>query len=673
MILLFIPDNLTPSNLPTTKDTSNNIQQIEIINNNIEFLRQNISKPHDSLKKVINQTIQLSLAENYSYGLAWNYFLLGRFYQLKEKNDSAIIYYQKAWPLVKAQQESRLVYAVSIGLGNIFWETGNYSSGLELTLEAEQYFEQHNAIENKYDLLNLIALNYEGLFQYQKALEYFNRAIESARKFQQEDFEGVILSNLGRLYFKQGDYQKALYSIRKGVKLEEKNLFFSSAGRSYTMMANAFLQLQQYDSTLVYLKKAYAHNINTDDKVGLARTYLGYGEYYYQINQHSTSVDYLFKAIEVGDPIQLDHEILTSFKLLANNFEETGNISKSNEYLKKYFSLYQQIYNVERLNQLNSLEHRLKLQIKENQIHKLKIKEEEQTIQYLTFITIAGLLFIILLLIFIFFYRRNNQLLKQKNKEIHQQKNNLEELNKKLILAETNAGKADEIKTRFLNTLSHEIRTPLNGIVGFSSLIADSKLSEEKKPHYWSVIRKNSEDLMNTIDGLLELSLAASGSIKINQSTFDVFNFLDQLKVEIKEKYSHLNKEVDFKVHNNTSFKKLFVTTDQEMIRKSILRVVDNAFKFTLKGKIELGADKKRGFLQFIVSDTGLGIAEDTPGEIFIQFIKGKNIPNNSGGLGIGLTITSYFVKLMGGKISYETELNKGSKFIISIPANDEQ
>jgi|GEM_PF-868085 len=671
--LILIPESLNSFTIKNSKDTFQNPQNIDLIDKKIDFLRKNIKNTHDSIKNALLQNLDLSLSEDYNYGLAWNYYFLGRHHQLKQEHDSAIFYYQKAWPVVKAEKELKLASAVSMGLTNVYWETGNYSAGLQTALDAEQFFEQHNALNDKYAILNLIALNYEGLFEYTKALEYFNKALEAAKKAGREDFLGVIYSNIGNLFYKQKQYNKALEYLRKGSELEKKHLYFSNAGKSYTMMANAFLKLEQFDSTLVYLKKAYQYNINTGDNTGLARTYLGYVEYYLNKKRYSASVEYLFKALEVAKPINLNNEILKAYQLLAQNYEITENYKQSTKYYKKYFSLYQQIYNVEKINQLNALEHKLKMQIKENEINRLKIKEEEQTIKYLNIITIAGMLFSLFLLIFIFYSLRNNKILKHKNKEIYQQKAHLEALNEKLILAETDAGKANEIKTRFLNNLSHEIRTPLNGIVGFSSLIAESKLSEEKKPQVWKIIRKNSEDLINTIDGLLEMSMAASESIKIKKSKFDVYDFLYQLQVEIIDRYKNTNKSINFYFLPNSKLQKQTISTDKNLLRNCILKVVDNAFKYTHKGNIELYFKEDNKFLQLVISDTGIGILEDTPGEIFIQFVKGKNIPNNSAGLGIGLTIAKQFIELMGGKIWYETEIDKGSTFFISIPFNNDQ
>ncbi|MFO7829673.1 MAG: tetratricopeptide repeat protein [Bacteroidales bacterium] len=672
IFLLLIPENLN-SNNNSNRDTFQNAKNIELINKKIEILRKNIGNTTDSIKDIIIQNIDLSLSERYDFGLAWNYFLLGRFHQIKQENDSAIFYYKKAWPLTKSNIELELASAVSTGLANIYWETGNYSSGLEFSLEAEQFFEKHNAMDNKFALLNLIALIHESLFEYETALTYFNKAQKIAGETGREDFVGIIFSNMGRLHYKQKRYSKALASLRKGVRLEEKHHHYVGAGRSHTMLANIFLELNECDSAFKYLKKAQNHNINANDMVGLARTHLAYGEYYYIQNQFSTSVESLFKAVDLAKKLNLSNELIKSYHLLAKNYEQTGNFKQSITNYKKYFELYQEVYNVEKINRLNSLEHKLRLQTKENEINRLKIKEEEQTIKYLNIIMVAGILFSLLLLIFIIYYRKNNKLLKQKNREINNQKANLEELNKKLILAETDAGKADEIKTRFLNNLSHEIRTPLNGIVGFSSLIAESKLSDEKKPEIWNMIRKNSEDLIGTIEGLLDLSMAASDSIEIKNTEFNIYDYLYQIHFEIINRYKTQLKKIDFNYIADSKLKDQLINTDKELLKKIIMLVIDNAFKFTRKGSVELGIKKDNGTLQIFASDTGIGILEEKPGEIFSQFVKGKNLPNNSEGLGIGLTIAKQFVELLGGKIWYETEINRSSTFYISLPLNQDQ
>src|SRR6056297_2441365 len=188
ILLILIPKSLNSFTINNRRDTFQNAQNIELINKNIEILRKKIENKHDSIKKAITQNLNLSLSEDYNYGLAWNYYFLGRHHQLKQEHDSAIFYYQKAWPVVKAEKELKLASAVSIGLTNIYWETGNYSAGLQTALDAEKFFEQHNALNDKYAILNLIALNYEGLFEYDKALEYFNKTIEAAKKSGREDF-----------------------------------------------------------------------------------------------------------------------------------------------------------------------------------------------------------------------------------------------------------------------------------------------------------------------------------------------------------------------------------------------------------------------------------------------------------------------------------------------------
>jgi len=645
---------------------SNNIHKI---NQNIDQIHSVIKKENDTLKQAILNNIELSISEQYMHGLAWNYFLMGRYYQLRFNNDSARMYYEKAWPLVSGQDIAALTHSVSLGLGNIYWESGNYSAGIEFTLEAKRYFDKQGTMNTKYGLMNLIALNYEGLFEYEKALNYFREALSIADSMQQEAFVGIIYSNIGRLFFKNNEYLKALNFLHKGVKIEEAMQYISNAGKSYTIIADAYLELGKTDSSLKYLNKALSYNLKSNDDLGLTRIYLSFGRYYHELEQYKKSVEYLLKSVDLAKKIHLNNELITSYKLLAQNYKELGQHKTSNHYYILYFELYQEIYDVEKINKINALEHQLRLQNKENEIASLKLNEEINTKHIFLITTIAALLISLLLIFFIVYFRKSNKILKVKNEEIIEQKNILEQLNEELILAEQNAGKADEIKNKFLNNLTHEIRTPLNGIVGFSSLIAESKLSDEKKKKTWKIIRQNSETLINTVEGLLKLSMLASNQISTRKTKVNVHEFLTLLSENVLLRNDHiLRNKINFKYIPEISSKEIEIHTDPDLLSQIILNILDNAFKFTPKGTVSLRYKILEKQLRIFISDTGIGIKEAHENDIFTQFTKGSNIAKNSAGLGIGLTISKKLAELMDGSVSYYSELNKGSTFYVSLP-----
>lgn len=669
-IVLFSAFHLN-SETTNSHDSSDIKKNIKEINQNIEIIRSSFNGKNDSLKQDILSNLDFSISENYIYGMAWNYFLMGRYYQIRFKNDSARIFYEKAWPLAKKNSLSKLVHTLSVGLGNIYWESGNYSSGIEFLLEAKRYFEKHDALNDKYGLINLIALNYEGLFEYEKAMYHFREALRIADQLGNEAFVGIIYSNMGRLLFKQKDYVQALEFLHKGVKIEETEQFIANAAKSYTTIANAYLEIGSTDSSFKYLNRALKYNLKSNDDVGLTRTYVSFGRYYHKIEQYKKSTDYLHKTVELAERIHLNNELITSYKLLAKNYEKLNQYKTSNHYYILYFELYQKIYDVEKINKITALEHKLKLQTKENEISLLKLNEAKQTKQVLLVTTLATIFIILLLIFFIFYYRKNNNLLKLKNDEIVEQKNNLEQLNEKLILAEQSVDKADEMKTKFLNNITHEIRTPLNGIVGFSSLIAESRLSEEKKKETWGVIRQNSETLINTVEGLLKLSMLASNQMNAKKTPLIIHPFLEQLTMEVQQKNDHILKnKIHFQYIPERSSKNTEINTDPHILRQIILNLLDNAFKFTLKGNVTIEFKTTEDQLKVLITDTGIGIEEEYENAIYKQFTKGINVPNNSAGLGIGLTISTKMAELIDGNISYDSELNKGSIFYLSLPIN---
>lgn len=666
-ILLFY-NNMAPSN-NAESDSTKYQRKLEQINNQIEFIRENIKSNHDSLKPIINRNLKLSLEYNYQYGIVWNHFLMGRFHQLRFENDSALVYYHKSWDIARHENEIKLAYAISLGIANIYWESGNYSDGLLFCMDAKELFESKNLINNKVGLLNLLALNYEGILEFDQAQKYYDQALEMAQKNHDTGFVAIINSNQGRMYYKKGNYQSALVSLLKGSEMEIENDLLSNAAKSYTLIGKVYVKLNHPDSAYYYLQKAHKINTRQNDQLGLVRTYNAYGIYYHHIKNYKLAIDYLQKSIDLAEKIKLNEELVEAYELIAKSYYETNNFQKSADYYRKYQKQYQNLYDIKEFNKLVALEHKLKIESHQNQINQLKLQEQENQNKYLKYLSVFIITLLIVLILFVLYYRKVNKTLKQKNTEINEQKIVYEELNEKLILAEQSIGKADEIKNQFINNLSHEIRTPLNGIVGFSALIADSNYTEEKRPDIWNMIQKSSEDLINTVEGVLDLSLLASKQVSFTKKEVQFNIFLNTLQFEInKLKLLYANKKINIKYFMSPLLTHQVFFTDPVLLKKSILNITDNALKFMDSGTINIHIVLDENDLQISVSDEGIGIVEDEQLSVFNQFQKGSNVDDATRGLGIGLTLTQKYVDILNGKVWHERKEKKGTIFYIRVP-----
>ncbi len=260
--------------------------------------------------------------------------------------------------------------------------------------------------------------------------------------------------------------------------------------------------------------------------------------------------------------------------------------------------------------------------------------------------------FIVAIFDFTDHYKESNTLSQEKNESIIQTQ----------LLQEK-----EEFKNRFLANTSHELRTPLTTIMGFTTILQRSNISTEQL-HYLDIIKSSGEHLRNLIDDILDISKIEMGRLQIRHDRFDVKNLCQHLESQ----YSLKSKEKDVKLHIKIdSSLPQFLVGDKLRLNQILTNLLDNAFKFTNKGNIQLNIlklERKSSDIkvQFEIKDTGLGIDKDKIDSIFESFIQVHDNPL-IGGTGLGLSIVKKLIGLMGGRISVESTRDVGTTFVFSL------
>jgi signal transduction histidine kinase/ActR/RegA family two-component response regulator len=232
--------------------------------------------------------------------------------------------------------------------------------------------------------------------------------------------------------------------------------------------------------------------------------------------------------------------------------------------------------------------------------------------------------------------------------------------------AEQKAIEGDRLKTAFLQNISHEIRTPMNSIVGFAELLKNNNAAKEEKAMYIDMISKGSDQLLNIVNEVLDISLIETGNIRINKKKVNLNDLLDELYQSFKPL---INKNIAFSATKGLSGDKAFIMTDVIKLRQVLNNLINNAVKFTDKGQIRYGYTLKNNELEFFIEDTGIGIRSEFHEKIFERFRKiGQDTLRLYEGVGLGLAICKGNIDLLKGTIWVESEENKGSKFIFTIP-----
>ncbi|WOB45234.1 PAS domain S-box protein [Thermoleptolyngbya oregonensis NK1-22] len=247
--------------------------------------------------------------------------------------------------------------------------------------------------------------------------------------------------------------------------------------------------------------------------------------------------------------------------------------------------------------------------------------------------------------------------------------------------AKETAEAANSAKSTFLANMSHELRTPLNAILGFSQLLAYDPLLNDSQREQLEIINHSGEHLLSLINDILEVSKIEAGRIKLNTSSFDLYQLLDGLMQLLRFKASE--KSISLVLDRAPNLPQ-YVVTDEGKLRQILLNLLSNAIKFTKAGSVTLRAlvaeapdhlpndssqpnTPQTQRLQFEVIDTGCGIAAEEIEDLFNAFVQAKHSQQASEGTGLGLTISRHFVNLMGGDIRVQSALGQGSTFAFEI------
>jgi signal transduction histidine kinase/ActR/RegA family two-component response regulator len=233
---------------------------------------------------------------------------------------------------------------------------------------------------------------------------------------------------------------------------------------------------------------------------------------------------------------------------------------------------------------------------------------------------------------------------------------------------------ANRAKSEFLANISHEIRTPMNGVIGMAELLACTSLDAEQRAHV-KTIQVSGRSLLTLLNDVLEFSRLESKTLTVERNAFRLAGVIDDCLEIMAPMASGKGIELTSSIAEGTVEA---IVGDEHRTRQVLLNLLSNAIKFTRQGSVAVtlrsrSVDEGRVEVRFSVADTGSGIAAEDVGRLFVAFqqLDGSSI-RQYGGAGLGLAISKRLTELMGGTVTVETELGRGSTFhftIVGVPA----
>ena len=245
---------------------------------------------------------------------------------------------------------------------------------------------------------------------------------------------------------------------------------------------------------------------------------------------------------------------------------------------------------------------------------------------------------------------------------VQTRKKHLVELRK----AYNKAMESEKMKTAFIQNVSHEVRTPLNIITGFAQVMANPDLAAdpEERKNIATMMQKSTRQVTILIDEIIGLSLIESTEKMRKNDVSNINTILRGLQTEYKD---YVTDETEIKLETTLS-DDFTLKTNENMLRRILSCLMDNAVKYTEKGCITIKASMAGDQLQMMVTDTGYGIPAEEAEHIFDRFVK---LDNFKEGIGLGLPLSRRLAEQLGGKVELDTTYTDGAQFIVTLPISE--
>ncbi|MBU2650140.1 MAG: tetratricopeptide repeat protein [Bacteroidetes bacterium] len=604
---------------------------------------------------------------------------IGMVYEYTGDYEKALAYYNQA---LKVQRELNEVEAIAgslNNLANVYQTFGNYEKALIYYLEALEIYDRLQDQNGIAIINNNIGIVYHDWKQYDKALEYYIRGLEIEKMLENKRGIAQSLNNIAIIYDDKGNRKQALEYYLESLRMAEELNDKMSMAIAMSNLGEYYTKDKDFSKALQYHLRSIALDQEMGNQISLGESYTSLGELYFRMGDYNKSLQYYHDGLQIMEEQQILPSMADSYKGMSEVYAQIREYRKAYEYNKLYTKINDSIFSESMAKRLSMLQTGYEIESRENEIKLLNQEKEKKELQLelnrqqIRRQQIIGLGLIIAFTVFLglslLLYRQVRQKKKAFETLVKQHKE-IQKNREELILAKEKAEESDRLKSAFLLNLSHEIRTPMNGIVGFSNILKNSGVKEEEKQYYLEMIQSNTRQLLVLISNIIDISAIQTGQLSLGAEKVNPEQLIRDAWEDFRREQPLIGKEnIDFRLKLEPMKHVGTLYADGKRLRQILDNLLDNAFKYTKEGYVELSGMTRKNSLIISVSDSGIGIPKDKQDIIFENF---RQVDDSStrkyGGTGLGLAIIREVVKLMGGNVSVESESGKGSTFRVEIP-----
>lgn len=557
-------------------------------------------------------------------------------HQQKHHYEEALIDLASAAKLVRKTDSATIRFEIISRQGLMYYLLENYPMASDYFREIyDTSFSELNATQ-KCLLYNYLGLVHMSVNDYRNAETFLKKAKDESAKSNSPAVENRTTFNIGKLYFKQGQYARAWDLIMESLRRFQENEEDELAEEASRIMGMLYLEQENYPLAESFFKQS----------LELAR--------------------------EIGYPkviLENYKNLFTTYGLMREKNNNQQFLLQELEYFKRWAYLNDSLYQTQTAGRILELEKkyetekknsRIKLLEKEKQIANGQLKSGQLQRRYLFFLVMLILAVLGFFIYSFSYYKRMTHVLQRQSRRIMNQQARISSQNERLQ-------KAVGAQNKLFSIIAHDLRSPLASLSNITKLITiyiDNKRYDQAAELSRQIDRKN-DHLLELTDNLLDWTRSQSESftpilerVKLSEVVVHCFKIYQPVSID-KEIALHYEQDGD-----------CYLLADRNMLQTILRNLINNAIKFTpRKGRVQIICEQRQGFAGITVSDNGIGISRERMESIFE--IDVKNIQNGTEGeksTGLGLSVCKEFIEVMGGTIYAESRERIGTSFIFTIP-----
>ena len=575
---------------------------------------------------------------------------LGKRLREESKFSEAIEIHKNGLKLAESIKDTNNIIHILNQLGTSYRRIGIMDEAASYHYKALSYSDVYGDPESKKTLKNRVT-SLNGIGNAMKVMgndaaadSIFRQALEGERKLDSKLGMAINYANLGTLFERKKQFDSAMVYYGESMRLNSEVKSKLGVSLCHTHFGQVYEKRQMIDSAIVQYNLAYDVIKGDRDLWHILASTLALARAYIIKGNMDKAWGLLCDAEKTAEEINSLRHLAQVSKLKYQWFEKKGNNAKALEYYIRNRKFEDSLNNEENTSRIQNLRVDYERQSKQYEINLLENELTHQKLESTRILIAVTFVAIVLLVIWIITLIRGRRQLKKANDEIAE--------------AYQQTKKALEVKTAFMKSMKHEIRTPLNGIMGFSQLLSSMYTADEQAHQMTEVIEKQSMLLAKIIDDILEIADADTVKPKIENCAID-----EIVESSMATARQVANADVAFAYKPFSTG--VVISTDSHILQTILVKVLDNAAKFTKQGSITVLTKQIEHGISFIVEDTGSGIPADKTETVFDQFTK---LDEFSQGTGMGLTLCRTIIQKLNGKIFVDTSYSGGCRMIIEIP-----